>query len=334
MAKVLVLGAGGWGTAFSVMCCANGHEVTMWSPFEAEIETLRREGEHKKLLPGVKLPCELKLTSDISQAKNADVVVFAVPSSAVKQTAVRLKGIVKPTQLILNLAKGLEEESLELLCDVIEEETGCPAAILSGPSHAEEVSRGVPTAVVVASKSEENAMALQDLFMNPVFRIYVSPDVVGVETGGSFKNIIALAAGICDGLKLGDNTKAALITRGMAEIARLGVSLGASAQTFAGLAGIGDLIVTCTSVHSRNRRAGMYIGEGMTAKEAVEKVGMTVEGYKTTQAAYRLAQRQGIDMPIVTECYHVLFEDKDPKQAINDLMGRRKKHETEQTWNI
>ncbi|HEX3027089.1 MAG TPA: NAD(P)H-dependent glycerol-3-phosphate dehydrogenase [Clostridia bacterium] len=333
MANIAVFGAGGWGTALSVMCAESGHRVSLWSPFENELESIRRDGEHKKLLPGVRVPEKINLTSDAVVANGADVIVLAVPSFAVRQTAVRLKDYIRPGQVIVNVAKGFEEETLSRLSQVIAEELPqAKVVILSGPSHAEEVSRGVPTTVVAASASKEAALFIQDTFMNRSFRIYVNPDVVGVELGGALKNIIALAAGVCDGLKLGDNTKAALMTRGITEMARLGVAMGGCAQTFAGLTGIGDLIVTCTSVHSRNHRAGVFIGEGIPAERAIEKVGMTVEGYRTTRAAFQLSQKFQIEMPIVCECYRVLYESKNPRSAISDLMQRKKKHEIEEAW--
>lgn len=335
MSKIAILGSGGWGTALAIMCNSCGHNVALWSFSKEEIEAIRRDGEHKKLLPGVPVPAEIKLTSDISIAAGADIVVLAVPSFAVRQTARRISDIIAPGQIVVNVAKGLEEDSLKRLSQVIGEELPkAQIVVLSGPSHAEEVSRGIPTAVVAASVSDEAACVVQETFMNPNFRIYVSTDVVGVELGGALKNIIALAAGICDGLKLGDNTKAALMTRGITEMARLGVACGGIAQTFSGLTGIGDLIVTCTSMFSRNRRAGIYIGEGLTPQEAIEKVGMTVEGYKTTHAAYILAKQFGVEMPIVNECYHVLFEGKNPVDAIRDLMQRTKKHEIEDLWQL
>jgi glycerol-3-phosphate dehydrogenase (NAD(P)+) len=333
MSKIVVLGAGGWGTALAIMCYKYGHDVSLWSPFEEELENLRRDGENKKLLPGVALAPEINLTSDVGAARDADLVVLAVPSFAVRQTAKRLAGVVCDGKVIVNVAKGLEEDTLKRLSQVVSEELPQARIVaLSGPSHAEEVSRNVPTTVVAASKDKSAAIFVQDILMNPTFRIYVNPDIIGVELGGALKNIIALAAGVCDGLGLGDNTKAALMTRGITEMARLGVALGGSAQTFAGLTGIGDLIVTCTSMHSRNRRAGIYIGEGLTAEAAIKKVGMTVEGYKTTHAAYLLARKAKIEMPIVDECYQVLFENKDPYKAISDLMQRKKKHEIEEAW--
>jgi glycerol-3-phosphate dehydrogenase (NAD(P)+) len=331
MSNISILGAG-WGTAIAIMCVNNGHNVSLWSPFIDEIESIRRDGEHKKLLPGVKVPSQINLTNDISNVKNADVIVFATPSFAIRQTAKLIKDYISPNMIITSVAKGLEENSLKRLSEVIEEELPLyRIVVLSGPSHAEEVSRGVPTTVVVASKDKDAALFVQDIFMNPTFRIYANPDIIGVELGGALKNSIALAAGICDGLGLGDNTKAALMTRGIAEMARLGVAMGGNAKTFAGLSGIGDLIVTCTSMHSRNRCAGKLIGEGMTAKQAIDTVG-TVEGYRTTHAAFELSQKMNIEMPIVNECYKVLYEDKKPYQAIKDLMGREKKHENEDQW--
>lgn len=333
MSKIAVFGSGGWGTALSIMCFNLGHDVFLWSRSKNEIDAIKRDGEQKRLLPGVKVPAGINLTTDAAAAKDADIVILAVPSFAVRETAKRLAGIIKNGQIIVNVAKGFDEETLTRLSQIIEQELPEAAVVvLSGPSHAEEVSRGIPTAVVAASESKEAATTVQDTLMSPNFRIYVNPDVVGVELGGALKNVIALAAGVCDGLKLGDNTKAALMTRGITEMARLGVAMGGSAQTFAGLTGIGDLIVTCTSMHSRNRRAGIHIGEGLTVEEAIKKVGMTVEGYRTTHAAYRLSKKFGVEMPIVNECYSVLYEGKNPHQAIRDLMLREKKHEIENTW--
>lgn len=333
MSKIAVLGAGGWGTALSIMCSNAGHEVSMWSRFQNEIDSIKRDGENKRLLPGVKIPAAITMTTDPGIVKEADITILAVPSFAVRETAKRISGFAGDGKIIVNVAKGLEESTLKRLSQVISEEIpSSRVVVLSGPSHAEEVSRGVPTAIVAASTSKEAAIAVQDTLMGPNFRIYTNPDVVGVELGGALKNVIALAAGVCDGLKLGDNTKAALMTRGISEMARLGVALGGATQTFAGLTGIGDLIVTCTSMHSRNRRAGIFIGEGMPADKAIEKVGMVVEGYKTTNAAYRLSKKAGIEMPIVNECYQVLFEGKSPRDAIADLMMREKKHEIETTW--
>lgn len=333
MASIAVLGSGGWGCALSIMADRYGNDVTLWSLFENEINELKQNREHKKLLPGVKINESITLTNDINCVKNADITVIAVPSNAVRSTAHLLKDVIKDGSIVVNIAKGLEEESLKRLSEVIEEELpGVKVVVLSGPSHAEEVSRAVPTTCVVASRDNAAAIFVQDTFMNPSFRLYTNPDIVGVELGASLKNVIALAAGICDGMGLGDNTKAALMTRGITEMARLGVALGGKNETFAGLSGIGDLIVTCTSMHSRNRRAGILIGQGKTAKQAIEEVGMTVEGYRTAAAAYKLSQKAKVEMPIITEIYNVLYKDKNPKEAITDLMTRSKKHEIEEVW--
>lgn len=261
------------------------------------------------------------------------MVIIAVPSFAVRTIAKKIKSAVNPKAIVINVAKGFEQETLKCISEILDEELpDNKNVILSGPSHAEEVSRGVPTTVVAASKNREAAEFVQEHLMNPTFRIYVNDDVVGVELGGAIKNIIALAVGISDGLQLGDNAKAALMTRGITEMARLGVMLGGKAETFAGLSGIGDLIVTCTSMHSRNRRAGILIGQGKTAAQAIEEVGMTVEGYVSSKCAYQLSQRVGIEMPIINEIYYVLYENKSAKEAVKDLMGRSKKHEAEEIW--
>ena len=333
MAKIWILGSGGFGTSLAVNMAANGNQVVLWSLFEEEIETLRADREHKKLLPGVKIPEQVCLTSSLDGVGDADLVIMAVPSFAVRDTARLLQGRLPDGKIIVNIAKGLEKGTLSTLAEVIEEELPkAVVAALSGPSHAEEVARGVPTTVVVASRHRESVSYVQEIMMNPTLRIYENDDVPGVELGGALKNIIALAAGVCDGLGLGDNAKAALMTRGITEIARLGVKLGARTETFAGLSGIGDLIVTCTSMHSRNRRTGILIGEGYTVEDAIAKVGMTVEGYISAKSAYVLAQRTGTDMPIIEQTYQVLYEGKSPRQAINDLMTRPKKCENEVVW--
>lgn len=333
MAKITVLGSGGFGIALSVMLSKYGHTVSLWSAFEEEAEELARTREHKKLLSGIVLPPSVLVTSDDSVVGSAELLLFAVPSSAVREVAARIKRNVVPAAVVASVAKGFEPSTQKRLSQVLKEELPHnEIVILSGPSHAEEVAVGVPTTLVAASESRAAAEYVQDEMMNEVFRIYVNDDVAGVELGGALKNVIALAAGICDGLKLGDNTKAALMTRGITEIARLGVALGAKAETFAGLSGIGDLIVTCTSMHSRNRRAGILIGEGMPAAEAVKAIGMTVEGYKATVNAYELARRTGVEMPITEQMYKVLFENYPVTGAVADLMGRPKKHETESVW--
>lgn len=334
MSKIGILGAGGFGIALSVMCNAMGHEVTMWSAFPEEIAEIVRDGQSLRLLPKVKVPQEIKMTSQLADVRGSDLIIMAVPSFAVRETATKLAPYVAENAVVATVAKGLEANTTrKRLSEVIAEELpGCKVVVISGPSHAEEVATGVPTTVVAASLDREAAEYVQDMLMNPTLRIYVSDDLPGVEFGGALKNVIALAAGVCDGLRLGDNTRAALMTRGITEIARLGVALGAQRETFAGLSGVGDLIVTCTSLHSRNRRAGVFIGQGNTAKQALEKVGMTVEGYLATKAAYELAKKMGIEMPIVEQCYEVLYKGKPPKEAISDLMSRPKRHESETIW--
>ena len=333
MAKIVVLGSGGWGTALAVTAFRNGHEVWLWSKFPQEIEEIKKHGENKKLLLGVAIPEDICLTSDLSCINAADLVVMAVPSFAVRQTAGLLKPFLTAGITVVNVSKGLEEGSLKRLSAVIQEELPeAKVAVLSGPSHAEEVSRGIPTTVVAAAAEMPVAEYVQELFASGTFRIYTNSDIAGVELGGALKNVIALCAGVCDGLGLGDNTKAALMTRGITEIARLGEALGARAETFGGLSGIGDLIVTCTSMHSRNRRAGILIGQGKTAAQAIQEIGMTVEGYHAAKTAKELADKTGVEMPIVEQCYAVLYQDLSAKQAISNLMGRPYKHEMEQIW--
>ncbi|MBP3435923.1 MAG: NAD(P)-dependent glycerol-3-phosphate dehydrogenase [Clostridia bacterium] len=332
MAVISVLGAGGWGTALAVTADRNGHSVSLWSPFEAEIESIRRHGQNKKLLPGIAVPASIELTTDLACASQAELVVMAVPSFAIASTAEKLRPLLSPGTVVANAGKGLEEGTYRRFTVVISEALpGTSVVALSGPSHAEEVGRGIPTLVVSASRNLAAAETVQRILMNPEFRIYTTDDVIGVELGGALKNVIALAAGMCDGLNMGDNTRAALMTRGMAEIARLGVHLGAKAGTFAGLSGIGDLIVTCGSMHSRNRRAGILIGQGLSPKEAVERVG-TVEGYLVAETAYRLAQQSGIDLPIVEACYRICYEGFSPEQAVRSLMERPGRSEDEEHW--
>lgn len=331
--KVTVLGSGAWGTALAMVLVSNGHEVTLWSYLPEETAQLQRTGENP-MLPGVKLPEGLTFTCDIACAAGRDAVVLASPSFAVRETARKAAPYLAPGTILISVAKGLEKDSLKRLSQVIGEETGgtCPVAVLTGPSHAEEVSRGIPTGCVSACEDQAVAEWVQDLFMNDRFRVYASPDVVGVELSGALKNIIALCAGVCDGLELGDNTKAMLITRGLTETARLGVALGGRKETFAGLAGVGDLIVTCTSMHSRNRRAGILLGKGKPSQEVLKEIGAVVEGYYAAAAAHTLAQRLGVDMPIIQQCYAVLYEDKSARAAMEELMGRERKHEMEESW--
>ena len=329
MAKVSVIGAGSWGTAISKLLSTNGHEVTVWSIMEDEITMLKTEHEHKQKLPGVTLPENIEFTTDLEGAiRGRDLLVLAVPSPYTRSTAHKMADFVEDGQIIVNVAKGIEESTLMILTDIIEQEIPkANAAVLSGPSHAEEVGREIPTTVVAGAKDRKTAEYIQNIFMNEVFRVYTSPDMLGIELGGALKNVIALAAGVADGLGCGDNTKAALITRGIAEMSRLGVAMGGHIETFNGLTGIGDLIVTCASVHSRNRKAGFLIGQGKTMQEAMDEVKMVVEGVYSAKAAIILAGKYHVDMPIVEEVNKVLFEGKTAKEALTDLMLRDKKIE-------
>lgn len=330
MAKISIIGAGSWGTALACLLHNNGHEVTVWSLMEDEVQMLIREREHKQKLPGVTLPEDMMFTSDLEHAcAGKDLLVLAVPSPYTRSTARSMKSFVKENQLIVNVAKGIEDHSLMTLSDIIEEEIPqAEVAVLSGPSHAEEVGKGLPTTIVVGAQKKATAEYIQGLFMSPVFRVYTSPDVLGIEIGAALKNVIALAAGTADGLGYGDNTKAALITRGIAEISRLAVAMGAKVETLYGLSGIGDLVVTCASVHSRNRKAGYLIGQGRTMKEAMDEVKMIVEGVYSAKAGLALSKKYGIDMPIINVVNQVLFEDKPASDAVKELMLRDKKEET------
>lgn len=328
MAKISILGGGSWGIALAVLLHKNGHEITVWSALEPEIEMLRSTHEHK-MLPGVKLPEDMRFTTDDEEAvKGRDLLVMAVASSYTRQTAKRLSPYVVQGQKIVNVAKGIEDHTLMTLSEIVEQEIpGADVAVLSGPSHAEEVSRGIPTTIVVGATTRETAEYLQNLFMNDVFRVYTSSDVLGMELGGALKNVVALAAGIADGLGYGDNTKAALITRGITEISRLGTAMGARFETFCGLTGIGDLIVTCASMHSRNRRAGILIGQGKTMEEAMAEVQMVVEGVYSAKAAMGLSEKYHVQLPIIEQVNKVLFEGKTASEAVKDLMLRDKKIE-------
>ncbi len=328
MAKISILGGGSWGIALAVLLHKNGHEITVWSALEQEIKMLQENHEHK-MLPGVSLPEDMTFTTEDEKAvEGQDLLVMAVASSYTRATAGRLSGLVAPGQKIVNVAKGIEERSLLTLSEIISQEIPqADVAVLSGPSHAEEVGRGLPTTVVVGAKTRETAEYLQNLFMNEVFRVYTSPDVLGMELGGALKNVVALAAGIADGLGYGDNAKAALITRGITEIARLGTAMGGRFETFCGLTGIGDLIVTCASMHSRNRRAGILIGQGKTMREAMDEVQMVVEGVYSAKAAMKLANKFQVQLPIIEQVNAVLFEGKSADQAVKELMLRDKKIE-------
>ena len=329
MKKVSVIGAGSWGSALAVLLANNGHEVTLWTHDPHEIEMLSTKREQVEKLPGVKLPDNIMIEADLKTAlTDEDVVVMAVPSPVVRMVAKQMSPFIKDGQIIVNVAKGIEDVTYKTLSDIIEEEIpNAEVCVLSGPSHAEEVGRGIPTTVVIGAKNKETAEMLQDVFMNKVFRVYTSPDVLGMELGGSLKNVIALAAGMADGLGYGDNTKAALITRGISEISRLAIKMGANAETLSGLTGIGDLIVTCESKHSRNRKAGMLMGQGYTMKQAMDEVKMVVEGVYSAKAAKSLAEKYDVEMPIIMEVNKVLFEDKPASDAVRDLMIRDKKVE-------
>lgn len=334
MAEVSVIGAGSWGTALALLLLKNGHNVTLCSAVPAEIENLKRDRENKRCLPGVKIPSEMFLTNDMEKAiKGKKLVVMAVASPYVRSTAGIIHDIVENGQIIVNVAKGIEDNTLLTMVDVIKEEIPqADVAILSGPSHAEEVGRGIPTTCVAGASTRKTAETIQNIFMSEVFRVYISPDTLGIELGGSLKNVIALAAGIADGIGYGDNTKAALITRGIYEISRLGTKMGGKADTFYGLSGIGDLIVTCASMHSRNRRAGILIGQGKSCEDAMKEVNMVVEGVYAAKAAHKLSIQYDVDMPIMNQVNMVLFEGKKPEEAVKELMLRDKKIECELSW--
>ena len=327
--KVSVIGAGGWGCALACVLCDNGHDVALWSALPEEVRLLDENRENKAKLPGVRLADSIHITDDLPSAcKDRDLLVFAVPSVFIRSTAKSASPWVREGQVIVSVAKGIEENTLNTMTDIIKEEIPwADVAVLSGPSHAEEVGRRMPTTVVAGARSDATARFVQDIFMNDVFRVYASQDMIGIELGGALKNIIALAAGVVDGLGLGDNTKAALMTRGIAEITRLGQAAGGCQETFAGLSGIGDLIVTCTSRHSRNHNAGELIGKGYTAQQAMDEVKMVVEGVYSARAAKKLAQKYGVTMPIVDEVNAVLFEGKSAPDAMNDLLRRERKGE-------
>ncbi|MCR4907922.1 MAG: NAD(P)-dependent glycerol-3-phosphate dehydrogenase [Lachnospiraceae bacterium] len=327
--KIGMIGAGSWGSALSFLLANNGHKVTVWSAIEAEIDMLKKTHEQKEKLPGVKLPDSVSFTNDLAEAvKDEDLLVLAVPSPFTRQTAHAMKDLVEDGTLIVSVAKGIEEETLYTLSEVISDEIpGARVTVLCGPSHAEEVGKGMPTLVVAGSESLEDAKLVQDVFMSSVFRVYSSEDWKGMELGGALKNVIALAAGMADGLGCGDNAKAALITRGITEITRLGMACGGKAVTFSGLTGMGDLIVTCASKHSRNRRAGVLIGEGKSYEEAMAEVKQIVEGVYSARAALALAKKHNVEIPIIAEVNKILFEGKDPEESLMTLMMRDRKEE-------
>ncbi len=327
MAKVTVLGSGGWGMALALAAYNNKCEVTLWSPFKEEVETLKTKRTNEKLLKGIFIPDDIDITDDLSCVEGDTITIIAVPSVAIREVAKKLKEY-KNYGIIVNVSKGLEKGSLkrlsQVICDELPDNT--PVVVLSGPSHAEEVARNIPTSLVAAGNSLPAAQAVQSIMAGENLRIYTSTDLVGVELGGALKNVIAIAAGFCDGLGLGDNSKAALITRGLAEMARLGVCMGAREYTFAGLTGVGDLVVTCTSRHSRNNRFGYKVGTGSSIKEALAEVG-TVEGYYAAQMAHDLSVKYHVELPIIEECYKVMYEDKPINNIVNDLMRRPNREE-------
>lgn len=329
MANAGVIGAGSWGTALSVLLHDNGHNVTIWSIDDNEVKMLNEKREHETKLPGVKLSSDIVITGNLEESLNGkDFIVLAVPSPFTRETARKMNPYIKSGQIIVDVAKGIEDTTLMTLSQQIKQEIPqADVAVLSGPSHAEEVGRKLPTTCVIGAESKQTAEYLQSAFISPVFRVYTSPDILGIELGGSLKNVIALAAGIADGLGYGDNTKAALITRGIAEISRLGIKMGGKIESFTGLTGIGDLIVTCASVHSRNRKAGYLIGQGKSMQEAMDEVKMVVEGVYSAKAAARLAEKYDVSMPIVDEVNAVLFDGKSPAEAVDDLMQRESRSE-------
>jgi len=331
--KISVVGSGAWGTAISLLLIENGNDVTLWSFSEKESETMRSTGENP-FLKGVPIPKSLKLTTDISCVSDADAVVMATPSFAVRETARKMAPLLDKKTIVLSVTKGIEKDTSLRMSQVIDEELhgANSVAALSGPSHAEEVGRRVPTAVVCACTDLAVAEWIQDLFMNERFRVYTSSDIIGVELGAALKNVIALCAGCCDGMGFGDNTKAMLMTRGLTEIARVGAKMGGRKETFAGLAGMGDLIVTCTSDHSRNRRAGLLIGAGMDPQEAMKQVGAVVEGYYAAASGFAMAQKCGVEMPITEATYNVLYNNAPLKETFMTLMTRAKRHEIEESW--
>lgn len=329
MKRVSLLGAGSWGTALAITLANNGHDVTLWSALESEITMLKTHREHLERLPGVKLPDNIKITGDLKEAcTDMDLIVFSVASPYVRSTAKLCSSYMNAGQIIVNVAKGIEEETLMTLTEILNQEISqAEIAVLSGPSHAEEVSKGIPTTVVVGAERKATAEYIQDVFMNKVFRVYISPDIISIELGGALKNVIAIAAGMNDGLGYGDNTKAALMTRGIAEMTRLGVAMGGNKETLSGLSGIGDLIVTCTSEHSRNHNAGYLMGKGYSMEEAMKEVKQVVEGVYSAKAALKLAEKYAVSMPIVEKVNQVLFEGKSAEEATMELLTRQRNAE-------
>lgn len=328
--KAVVVGSGGWGTALSMVLCDNGHDVTLWSHDPAKAAEMAKTRENSKL-KGVRLPDSLKISGDLDCLKGAELVISATPSFAVRETGKKIAPYLTPETVLVSVSKGIERDTNLRMSQILTEVTGniCKVAALSGPSHAEEVSIRMPTGCVSACPDLKVARLVQDAFMNDYFRVYTSEDIVGVELSAAMKNVVALACGVCDGMGYQDNTKALLMTRAMAELTRLGEKLGGTRQTFGGLAGMGDLIVTCTSMHSRNRRAGILIGQGKDPQTAMKEVGAVVEGYYAAKSAYELGKAKGIDMPITDAAYKVLYEGADVKDAVQALLSRQRKSESE-----
>lgn len=334
MAKIALIGAGSWGTALSKVVTDNGHDTCVWSIDQREIDMLREKHQQVEKLPGVILPEGILYTTDLTEAiKGRDMLVLAVPSPFARSTAQKMKEFVEPGQIIVIVTKGIEESTLMTMSDVVEQEIPqADVAVLCGPSHAEEVGKGIPTTIVAGAHSKETAEKIQAAFMNEYFRVYTSPDMLGMELGAALKNVIALAAGMADGLGYGDNTKAALITRGITEITRLGVAMGGHMETFYGLTGVGDLIVTCASMHSRNRRAGILMGQGKSMDEAMKEVNQVVEGVYSAKAGKVLSEKYQIEMPIIAQINQILFEGKDASLAVKELMLRDGKNEIQTDW--
>lgn len=324
--NIMMLGSGAWGTALANLLCGNGHHVILWNRSESKAAQMAKSRSNPRL-KDVKLHPAMEVTADISKAQNCEMVVFATPSFAIRETAAKVKPHLRQDAVLVSVTKGVEAETGQRMTQIIEAETGMEAVALSGPSHAEEVSQNLPTGCVAACSDVSLAERVQDVFMNDYFRIYTSDDVVGVELSGAMKNVIALCAGVCDGLGFGDNSKALLITRGLAELQGLVVAMGGRSNTFAGLAGVGDTIVTCTSMHSRNRRAGILIGQGVPVAQAMEQVGAVVEGYYAAGSVFHLSRKAKVEMPICQQAYAVLYKGKDPVETVHTLMEREKKPE-------
>lgn len=329
--NITVVGSGGWGTALALLLHKNGHHVTIWSFSQSEIDYIHQHHENA-LLKGIPIPEDIALTSDISAVSESPLVVSAVPSFAVRSTAQAMAPHLRENAVIVSVTKGIERDTSKRMSEILTEETAHTVAVLSGPTHAEEVGRGIPTGCVVVCPDKAVAEQVQGVFMSDVFRVYAGRDIVGAELGAALKNIYALIAGVLEGAGCGDNTKALMMTRGLTESARLGVALGAEKETFAGLSGVGDLIVTCCSMHSRNHRCGILIGQGKNVQEAMKEVGAVVEGYYATASAHQLAAKHGIEMPIADAAYQVLYGDGDVQSAIAQLMARDRRHEVDETW--